>query len=109
MRNEVVSDAVSAVLRYSFFTKLEALSFVEKMYVYGSRARNEASERADIDLAISAPRATEKDWNKVMEILDAADTLLKIDCVWLESLDAADLLRKNILEDGKAIFTRKNS
>lgn len=68
---------------YKFFQKLEALPFVEKIWLYGSRARNDARDRSDIDLAIECPHATFWDWQKALDIIEDADTLLKIDCaIW---------------------------
>lgn len=94
-------------LRYNFLDKLKDLPFVEEIYLYGSRARKDNQLRSDIDIAISAPNATKNDWVQVMNIIANADTLLKIDCIWLEELSDEDSLKKSIERDKKLIFRRQ--
>lgn len=68
------------VTDYTFFHKLTKLPFIEKVWLYASRARGDHRERSDIDLAIECPEASSSDWHDVLDILENADTLLKIDC-----------------------------
>lgn len=91
--------------RLNFISKLKALPFVEVIYLFGSRARGNARERSDIDLAIDCPAATQEDWQQVMEIIDNADTLLSIDCVRLDSL-RDDKLRQQIELEKKEIYRK---
>ena len=74
------------IQEYQFFEKLTALPFVESILLFGSRARGDNQERADIDIAIVCPKATWEDWLLVTDIIDEADTLLEIDCVRLDGL-----------------------
>ena len=46
-----------------------------------SRARGDYRKKSDIDLAILCPNSTDKDWISVMDIIEDADSLLKIDCI----------------------------
>lgn len=85
-----------SIENFKFFKKLRSLPFVQESWLYGSRARNDNEERSDIDLAISCPKANEKDWLDIIEIIDEADTLLKIDCIRLDSLEN-NSLKQNIL------------
>lgn len=94
------------VIDYRFFQKLEKLPFVKKIWLYGSRARDECWERSDIDIAIECPDATFLDWQKVLDIIENADTLLKIDCVRLDELKELSPFKENILEDAKLLFQR---
>jgi predicted nucleotidyltransferase len=55
---------------YKFFGSLSSLPYVEKILLYGSRARGDNQERADIDLAIVCPNATRKNWLELMEIIE---------------------------------------
>lgn len=69
------------VSSYEFIKKLQVFPFVEAIFLFGSRTQNKHSKFSDIDLAISCPKATTQEWQKVLDIVDNADTLLKIDCV----------------------------
>jgi len=69
------------VLSYEFIKKLQVLPFVEAIFLFGSRTQKKHSQFSDIDLAVSCPKATTQEWQKVLDIVDSADTLLKIDCV----------------------------
>jgi len=72
---------------YRFWRDIAALPFVDAVWLYGSRARGNFRPRADIDLAVEAPHASAHDWDRVLEIVDNADTLLDIDCVRLDMVD----------------------
>jgi len=95
------------VIDYTFFQELEKLPFIEKIWLYGSRARGDAWDRSDIDIAIECPKASDADWHKVLDVSENADTLLKIDCVRLDELEKDTSFKENILEDGKLLFQRK--
>ncbi len=91
---------------YKFFRSLSALPYVEKILLYGSRARGDNQERADIDLAIVCPNATRKNWLELMEIIEEADTLLKIDCVRFDELSEKSSLRSSIATQGIKLYER---
>ncbi len=92
---------------YSFFNQLKELPFIQTIWLYGSRARGDHQERSDIDLAISCPTATREDWSSIQEILENADTLLKIDCIRYDQLNSNDKLKQNIDQFKKVLFTRE--
>lgn len=91
---------------YQFIKQLKNLDFIEQIWLFGSRARSDHQERSDIDLAIICPRATDRDWSKVLYVIENADTLLKIDCIRFDQLNEEDPLRENILRDQKLIYKR---
>lgn len=91
---------------FAFFHQLKKQSSVEEIWLYGSRARGDFSERSDIDLAILCSSATPEQWLKIEEILDLADTLLKIDAVRFDTLDPSDALRNNILRFKKILYKK---
>ena len=93
------------IKQYSFFQQLTLLPYVEKILLYGSRAKGVNAERTDIDLAIQCPKATDEDWNDILAVIDGADTLLDIDCVRLDKIK--DLkFRQSIMESAKVLFQR---
>jgi predicted nucleotidyltransferase len=95
--------------KYDFLRELADFHFVEKILLFGSRARGDNQERADIDLAIVCPKASDKDWLKVLDVIENADTLLKIDCLRLEGLSEESELKKNIMMEGKIIYEKNNN
>lgn len=63
------------------FSALTKLFFVEKIVLFGSRARGDYRSRSDIDIAILCPNASKEDWLSICDIVDHVETLLKIDCI----------------------------
>lgn len=107
MRNSVYFRSMN-IKSYDFYYELRTLPFVQGIYLYGSRAKGTSMERSDIDLAIACPQASKDDWRKLLKLIHRADTLLKIDCVRLDTLE--DLRLKKIIEAEKVIlFERKEN
>ena len=78
---------------------------VERVWLFGSRARGDNFERSDIDLAIEAPAMSHDDWLRIkLDFADEAPTLLLIDLVRLE--EAPEILREQILEEGIVVYER---
>ncbi len=92
--------------KYKFLDKLAALSWVEQIWLFGSRARGDGQARADIDIAILCPQASIKDWSNLMQIIDDADTLLCIDCVRIDDLENNSELRKAIIKEGVLLYEK---
>ena len=93
------------ILKYKFFEKLLSLPYVEAIWLYGSRARGDNQPRADIDIAILCDGADSRQWSNIMNIVENADTLLKIDCVRFDQI-MNDKLKENILRDKKVIYAK---
>jgi predicted nucleotidyltransferase len=91
---------------YHFISTLKTLPFIDKIILFGSRSRGDNAPRADIDLAMECPKASAKDWLTILELIDNADTLLKIDCVRFDLLPKESELRANILKEGKIIYAK---
>jgi len=85
-------------LSYQFIDRIKALPFVDSVWLYGSRARGENRSRSDIDLAIACPTASHEEWMQVLDIVENADTLLKIDIVRMDTLSDSQL-KSNIEKD----------
>lgn len=96
------------MINYRFINKITHLSFVDEIWLFGSRARLDYNPRSDIDLAIICTTATTKDWHKILEIIEEADTLLKIDCVRFDQLSVTDPLRENILKFKKVLYSKED-
>jgi predicted nucleotidyltransferase len=85
--------------------KLSQLSFVKSIILFGSRARQDGSDRSDIDLAIVCQENTSnQEWQKVMDIIEDAETLLTIDCLRYDTLDKDNALRQAIDKDGMTLY-----
>ncbi|MFN8832744.1 MAG: nucleotidyltransferase domain-containing protein, partial [Alphaproteobacteria bacterium] len=69
--------------------------------------RGDNREKSDIDIAILCPNATDVDWRKVTDIIEDADTLLKIDCLKFDKDELSDVLYQNILKDKKVLYVKE--
>ncbi len=98
---------VNKILEYCFLEKLKNLTFVDEIWLFGSRARGDHSARADIDLAIVCAKISRDEWLQVLEIIENADTLLKIDCVQFDAEKVNLPLYQNILKDKKVLYEKK--
>lgn len=97
---------MNSITEYSFLTNLTKLPFIEEIWLFGSRWRGDNHERADIDIAILCPNANEDDWHQVLDIIDDADTLLKIGCVRFDTLNDDDKLKQNIINFKKILYKK---
>jgi predicted nucleotidyltransferase len=91
-----------AVLR--LVARLGAEPSVQRVILFGSRVRGDAHPRSDVDLAIEAPGASARDWLRLGDIAEDADTLLSIDLVRLDQ--APEALRERILLEGRTLYER---
>ncbi len=94
------------IQNYQFFKRLIDTRCIEQIILFGSRARCDDHDRADIDLAIYCPQATDADWLAVLDIIDEADTLLNIDCIRLDALHDASNLKHEIMQQGVKLYDR---
>ena len=85
--------------------RLAAHPAIERVWLFGSRARGDQFPRSDIDLAIEAPGMGRYDWLKIaLDFEDEAPTLLSIDLIRLEG--APEHLRQDIREEGILLYER---
>ncbi len=94
------------ILKLDLWSKLSNLQFVEDIWLFGSRARGDYTDRSDIDIAISCPTATDEDWSRIMTLIDGSQSLLKIDCVRFDKIDEDEPLKKNIIRDRILLYTK---
>jgi predicted nucleotidyltransferase len=77
---------------------------IERVILFGSRARGDSRPHSDIDLAVSCPRASEREWLDLYDAIEDAPTLLSIDLIRLEK--ASPRLRDRILREGRTVYER---
>ncbi len=82
-------------------SRLGAEPSVRRVILFGSRARGDAGPRADVDLAVDAPGLAPREWLRLADMADAADTLLKIDLVRLD--EAPPELHARIEAEGRTV------
>jgi predicted nucleotidyltransferase len=81
---------------------------VERVWLFGSRARGDHFARSDIDLAIEAPTMDRSDWLKLsLDFEEDAPTLLCIDLVRVE--EAPEHLREQIHDEGIVVHERSRA
>lgn len=94
-----------SIKQYEFYYRLRSLPYVHEIWLFGSRSKGTSLERSDIDLAILCPEATNDEWQVIRNIIDSADTLLKIDCLRLDQLKDSAL--KADIEKTKTILFKR--
>lgn len=82
------------------------LRSVEKVLLFGSRARGDAQDRSDYDIAILAPSMSHADWATWKDKLtETVPTLLALDLVLLTA-DLSPKLRENIAREGRVVYVK---
>ena len=77
---------------------------IEKVLLFGSRARGDAGEKSDYDLAFDIPDFNHEQWSHLaVKIDDEVETLLELDLVWLQELKDQKFKAK-INQEGQIIF-----
>lgn len=88
---------------YSLVKELGEKYACEKIVLFGSRARGDAHERSDIDLAVYG--LNEQKQALFWADVDDLPSLLKFDLVFVSENTDTDLL-KNIKKDGVILYER---
>jgi len=96
---------LSKKLRDHLIYLLSTRPEVKQVILFGSRARGDAEDRSDIDLAIVAPEASTRQWLDLTFLLEQTDTLLSIDVVRWEEASAS--LQERILAEGTILYERE--
>jgi nucleotidyltransferase substrate binding protein (TIGR01987 family) len=86
--------------------KLSAFKEIQEVYLFGSRARNDAQERSDIDIAIVCPNSNDVQWNEILKTIEFLPTLIKIDCIRFDNLQKENPLRQAIIRDKVILYQR---
>lgn len=79
---------------------------VDKIVIFGSRARSDCSMKSDIDIAVFGNAISDTDVNIIKHRLEEEiKTILKFDVVNFNTIEK-NSLRDNILKQGKVIYER---
>ncbi len=79
---------------------------VKRVLLYGSRARGDAQDRSDFDVAIEAPGMTHQDWARfALEIQEKFPSLCRLDLLSLKP-DTPEALRRRIQNEGIVLYER---
>lgn len=76
---------------------------IDKVVLFGSRARNDFKKNSDIDLAIFSKNIDSKTLNMIRDDLYKINIIYKIDTVHFESIKNSNF-KNNILNEGKVIY-----
>lgn len=93
MDSSITDDIVQIIKRYNA---------VQKIILFGSRARGDASERSDIDIAAYCPDIPKSDWLSLCDAVENSNALLKIDLI--SYTESPESLRKNIDKEGVLLY-----
>ena len=91
-------------IREKALETLIQLAKPKRIWLFGSRARQDSSSGSDYDFALEGPALSEGDRWRIHEALEALPTLRSFDIVWLEA--ASDTLKERILSEGVCLYER---
>ena len=77
---------------------------IERVVLFGSRARSDHDPRSDIDLAIECPKASRELWQRIRDKIEGTRTLLFIDVVRLDT--APESFRAKVNQEGVVLYER---
>jgi predicted nucleotidyltransferase len=77
----------------------------QRIILFGSRAREDAGERSDYDIAIDCEALTPRLLAQIRADMETIPTLREIEVVWLNR--AAEAFRRRIVDEGKVLYEQK--
>lgn len=79
---------------------------IDKIFLFGSRARGDNTEKSDYDIAFVSNKITPELKSKISDDIDEINTFHKIDLVFLNDLNGSDELSLNIKKDGILLMSK---
>lgn len=80
--------------------------FIQKIVLFGSRARQDHTPQSDYDIAVFAPVITEAEWSLFLNEIENINTFHKIDMVCIKERHKNTELYDNILRDGVILMDK---
>ncbi|MDN5331221.1 MAG: uncharacterized protein PWP45_446 [Tepidanaerobacteraceae bacterium] len=81
---------------------------VQKVLLFGSRARGDYKKTSDVDLAVFSENISDREFNLLVDEINEVDTALSFDVVHFENLEK-EALKEKIIEDGILVYERKDN
>ena len=78
---------------------------LDRVWIFGSRARGHARHESDIDLAVDAPTLTASAVNRLRSQIDDLGLVYRIDLIWLQ--DRIDGLLRREIDGCKQLFWQR--
>jgi predicted nucleotidyltransferase len=101
-KSNTMHPAISKLVEH-----IRAFPSVQKIILYGSRAKGTHGPYSDIDIAVVGVK-DRREWLQIHSLADVEDnrvqTLLKIDLVQFEHIDP--LVQQSIREEGQILYER---
>lgn len=80
---------------------------IQRVILFGSRARDDSSERSDYDIAVDVPKMTDAQWSRLaLELREKIPTLCGLDLIRIGPDSSQDLLNR-IRKEGSEIYAKK--
>ena len=77
-----------------------------KIFLFGSRAKNQSQKGSDFDLAVDSPKPELRTQREIHEAIEEFSGLYKVDVIYLDHVDPE--FREIILKTGKVIYEKRN-
>jgi len=97
------SFGLSLAIREDFARVFRAYPTIERVLIFGSRAKGTARPASDIDLAVVAPGMSASDFAALWAAADSLPSLFKLDLLHWDALENAPLKEK-ILREGRVFY-----
>lgn len=101
----MMDDGLRHGVRRALIDILSASPHVERVVLFGSRARGDYRPGSDIDIAVSGGALTLSELLRLKEQIDETTIPQFVDLVWLEGVDDRRL-RRNIEAEGVEWWSR---
>lgn len=103
LENRTLSFGLSTEILDALRLVFSQFSEIDRVLIYGSRARGDFRSGSDIDLAVVAPAMTPSDFSRLWMVLDDLPIIFRLDVsLWHETTDQQ--LKNNMLADGISLY-----